>query len=454
VTPLRRCSRKECGAARFCRVIREFATPSSTPLSLSKNAALQESAAIKSRRCYAPRVNEIPFLETPTNFKMKLNSLFGIFKRERLATPEAEVIPSSDSASSDAKTFTASGIAKAKSKDYLGALEAFDRAINIDPAHPMAYLQRSMVKSTLKDHAGAERDRKQGEVLLEQMDIAMSAYDEGRTKYYNDDYEGSLTAYDKAVEYGFTINSILHEIYHGRGLTKKAIDDFNGALSDFNKAIKFNPCYAEAFHNRGLIKSHKLNDDEGALEDYNIALQLNPSFVDAYYSRAILRAASKDNEGSFQDLSKAIELEPADARLYFARSLRKSELRDWEGAIQDLSSFIDLAPTDTVMSLSDAYSFRGSIRSITKNLAAAIQDQSKAIELDPSNSKAFFDRGVDRDYLKDHQGAIVDFSKAIELDPSNADAYHSRGLSKLELGMEDEGRKDLIEAIALGYEEE
>ena len=50
MTPLRRCSRKECGAARFCRVIREFASPSSTPLSLSKIAALQESAAIKSRR--------------------------------------------------------------------------------------------------------------------------------------------------------------------------------------------------------------------------------------------------------------------------------------------------------------------------------------------------------------------------------------------------------------------
>jgi len=56
--------------------------------------------------------------------------------------------------------------------------------------------------------------------------------------------------------------------------------------------------------------------------------------------------------------------------------------------------------------------------------------------------------------LNDHHGAILDFTKVIALDPSNAQAYHSRGLSMLKLGMDDEGRRDLIEAIALGYDED
>ena len=49
VTPLRRCSRS-CGQARFCRATRVLATPASTPLSLSDDAALTTRAAIRSRR--------------------------------------------------------------------------------------------------------------------------------------------------------------------------------------------------------------------------------------------------------------------------------------------------------------------------------------------------------------------------------------------------------------------
>jgi len=199
-----------------------------------------------------------------------------------------------------------------------------------------------------------------------------------------------------------------------------------------------------------LIKSHKLQDNEGALRDHNKTLELNPSYVDALFSRSTL----KEDSDAAQDLSEAIRIEPTDARLYFYRGLRKYGMGDHEGAIQDLTAFIDLAPTDSIASVSEAYSLRGSMRAITKDFPAAIQDQSKAIELDPTCSKAFFERGVDRDLLKDHQGAILDFSKVIELDPSNAEAYHSRGLARLELGVEDEGRKDLIEAISLGYEEE
>jgi tetratricopeptide (TPR) repeat protein len=380
---------------------------------------------------------------------MKLNSLFGIFKKskgERIETSESEVNSRNDSGTSDAKTFIDSGIAKAKSKDYLGALQAFDTAIRIEPENANAYLERSKVKSTLKDHKGAERDINQAGVLIEQLDIGCAAYDSGVAKYDSADYEGAINEFDNALKHGFVVDGV----YYVRGLAKKAIDDFNGAFEDFNMAIERNPCYAEAFYDRGLIKSHKLDDNEGALEDYNRALELKPTYVDALFSRSTL----KDDADAAQDLSEAIRLEPTDARLYFYRGLKRYGMGEHEGAIQDLSAFIDLAPTDSIASISEAYSLRGSMRAITKDFPAAIQDQSKAIELDPSCAKAFFERGVDRDLLKDHQGAILDFSKVIELDPSNAEAYHSRGLARLELGLEDEGRKDLIDAIGLGYEEE
>jgi tetratricopeptide (TPR) repeat protein len=385
---------------------------------------------------------------------MKLASFLNIFKPRKSESIHRRRDAQNDGSNQhDAKTLVASGIVKTEAKDYIGALETFDRAIKIEPHHPMAYMQRSKVKSILKDHAGAERDLKQAEVLLEQTDKALLALGHGRTKYNAGDYVGAITALDTVFQYAFTIHSLIHEVYNLRGLAKKALEDFTGAFEDFNQAIEANVCYAEAFYERGLIRTHRLNDDEGALEDFDKAIELEPSYVDAYYSRAVLKATLKDTEGALQDLSEAIRLDPTDARLFFNRAMRKSEMQDYDGAIQDLSVFIELAPTNTIVTIADAYSLRGMQRGVLKDYNAAIKDQSKAIELNPFFTAAYLSRGQERAWSGDHQGAMLDFSKVIELEPSNADAYHSRGLLQIEIGMEVEGRKDLVKAIDLGYEE-
>lgn len=390
---------------------------------------------------------------------MKLNALFSIFKKpeaDRIDTSESEVLPSNDSAIGDARPLIDSGIAKAKSKDYLGALQDFDEAIRIklnctqayiDIAN--AYLERSKVKSTLKDNKGAQRDHSQAGVILEQMDAGFAAYNSGLAKYNSGDYTGAILDFDRAVECGITTGGG----YLVRGLAKEYSDDFNGAVDDFTKAIERKPSdaeCAEAFRERGLIRAQKLHDAEGALQDYDMAIRVNPSYSDAYYSRAML----KDNVDAMADLDKAISLAPTDAKVYFYRSLQKCKLSDFEGAIQDMTTFIELDPTDSIATLAEAYTTRGSFKFLCHDYQAAIKDASKAIELDPTGVEALANRAEASCILEDWQGGILDYSKLIELDPSNAAAYHCRGLAKLELGMEDEGRKDLIDAIGLGYEEE
>jgi Flp pilus assembly protein TadD len=51
-----------------------------------------------------------------------------------------------------------------------------------------------------------------------------------------------------------------------------------------------------------------------------------------------------------------------------------------------------------------------------------------------------------------YQGAIDDFTKAIELNPENAEAYYRRGVVRQNIGMEDEGVIDITKAKTLGYE--
>jgi Flp pilus assembly protein TadD len=56
-------------------------------------------------------------------------------------------------------------------------------------------------------------------------------------------------------------------------------------------------------------------------------------------------------------------------------------------------------------------------------------DYTRALEVDPANSFAYYNRGITKDRMGDFEGAVADFSSAIALDPKNADFYHNRGFS-------------------------
>ena len=80
----------------------------------------------------------------------------------------------------------------------------------------------------------------------------------------------------------------------------------------------------------------------------------------------------------------------------------------------------------------------------------AIQDYSKAIEINPNDAKAYIGRGAAKDDLEDYRGAIQDYNKAIEINRNDARAYIVRGLAKLQLGDKDGACLDWSKAGELG----
>ncbi len=59
----------------------------------------------------------------------------------------------------------------------------------------------------------------------------------------------------------------------------------------------------------------------------------------------------------------------------------------------------------------------------------AIEDYTKAIEINPKDADAYKFRGVAKDELGDYFDAILDFNKSIELKPDNSQVYTFRGSS-------------------------
>ena len=94
--------------------------------------------------------------------------------------------------------------------------------------------------------------------------------------------------------------------FFNQGLDKHLQGDYQGAIASYTQAIKLNHEYAEAYHNRGIIKSGEFKDYHAAIADFDRAIEINPDFAQAYYNRANARYFLADYTGAIAESSSGI----------------------------------------------------------------------------------------------------------------------------------------------------
>lgn len=81
------------------------------------------------------------------------------------------------------------------------------------------------------------------------------------------------------------------------------------AIQHFDQAIRLNPCYTEAYTNRGIAWREK-GDPSGAITDFDKATELNPKYALAYGDRGITRPVQGKDAGARQDFARCFDLDP------------------------------------------------------------------------------------------------------------------------------------------------
>lgn len=120
----------------------------------------------------------------------------------------------------------------------------------------------------------------------------------------------------------------------------------------------------------------------------------------------------------------------------------------WKDAPTMITDVIEKNRSDVDVSI--GYFFRGNIRDLSEDMQGALNDFSRAIELNPSYTMAYNNRGIIRGSLQDFEGALDDFNKAVELEPGYADAIYNRGNAHYYLEMINEACSDWNQAERLG----
>lgn len=116
-----------------------------------------------------------------------------------------------------------------------------------------------------------------------------------------------------------------------------------------------------------------------------------------------------------------------------------------QNAIEDLTKAIELNPTNKSF-----YLIRAAIYCYSSLESQAIDDFTKVIQLEP-DADAYYNRGVSYYQFKKYQSAIEDLDVAINIDNNSISAYYSRGNAKYELQDQIGAFEDYDRAKFLSY---
>ncbi|NEO56621.1 MAG: tetratricopeptide repeat protein [Okeania sp. SIO3B5] len=344
------------------------------------------------------------------------------------------------------------------------ALEAVDKAVQINPDNSFGYFRRAWTRVALEDSEKATWEEKDYEEAIADINKALEL-NPGNAFYYvskgaiytrKEDYAQAIEYLNKAIEAEPDFATAYAErglIYAKQGNRQKFTEDLEKALrlrpdnvrfytirgngyfaleekqkgiDDYDKAISLD---SEPPHQSYNLRGKQLfsqEDYEAALVDYNKAIELNPDRASYYSNRGDAYYRQGDYKAALADYNKAIELKPGNtlysALLYNSRGRLLFQQKDYEAALTNYNKAIELKP-----GIHSFYPNRGLVLFQQRDYEAALADYKKAIELKPDIAIYYLHRGKVFFEQKDYKAALADYNRAIELKPDNAFYYSNRG---------------------------
>ena len=237
------------------------------------------------------------------------------------------------------------------------------------------------------------------------------------------------------------------------------LDKFENASEIIARAITLYPTDAALFLNQGQIFTKKHNW-ENALKSYDRAIELKSNYAEAHLNRGVVLQELKRLEESLASYDKAIELDSdyGDAKINRELVLQQLNLSDeamqmgalaaqtrqFDSALEQLYKALEIDISNTY-----AYYNLGNVFFELERLEESLASYDKAINLKPDYAEAYSNRGNVLTKLKRFEESLVSFDAAIELDPGYAEAYSNRGNVLSELKRFEESLASHDKALSL-----
>ena len=197
------------------------------------------------------------------------------------------------------------GVLKRRTNHNKEAMEAFDKAIEIDPNYAGAYAGRASVYNDWEKYPQALRESEQAVKI------------------------------DPNLAWGFNV----------RGYAHVRLLNYPKGIEDLNKAMELAPKYAWPYCNRSLAY-FMLKNYPQALDDANRAIELDPKLPQAHFRRGRALASTNNLQDAVKSFDEAVQLDPTFSWSFLQRGYTFLKLGKTEQALEDLKRAASLGNND------------------------------------------------------------------------------------------------------------
>ncbi|MBK1988266.1 tetratricopeptide repeat protein [Sphaerospermopsis aphanizomenoides BCCUSP55] len=331
------------------------------------------------------------------------------------------------------------GLEKAKQKDYAGAIEDFNQAIQLDPFFSAAYMERGLAYYNSGTTLQAVFDYTEA-IKLDGKN-AKAYYLRALAKLTLKNIPGALEDVDKAIH--LQLNDAA--AYDLRGIVQRKQGNIQDAIANFKKAAalyleqkdkenarlcldkitqlqpaveplanqsitKPVPIISTQDYFTQLLEKAEQGDTKAALADLNWILKADTKDAQAYCCRGVVYCKMGNYRDAISDFNQALALNFQDAIVYRNRGKARSQLGDHQGGLADINQAMKMQPEDSL-----AYIARGNVYHSMGNYLAAIQDYSQAIQINPEHPLAYYNRALSYTCLEEISNAVIDYQKAASI---------------------------------------
>jgi tetratricopeptide (TPR) repeat protein len=268
-------------------------------------------------------------------------------------------------------------------ENYDEALTSFEKAIQLNPSHAIAFICRGQALEKLGRLEEALVSYEKGIEL----DLANANfwYSKSFVLYNLKRYEEALASYNKAIELG--LNNT--QVWYARGLVLDELERYEDALASYNNAIELN-LDSTVYWTKRAVTLSKMGYHDEALSSLEQAIQLNPNspvISIAWRLRGTLLAQMKRYQEGLVSLEKAVEIDPNYALAWNQRGWVLGQLKHYNEALASIDKAIELNRTEP-----EVWFDRGSILGEIGRYEEALTSFENAITLGDQSSVVFFNR--------------------------------------------------------------
>jgi len=397
------------------------------------------------------------------------------------------------------------GSVLARKGDPARALQAYNKAIALNPEYAYAYLGRAAVYLAQGEDAAAFKDfaeavRVGAHDYAPWFNRAEAYWRRGRRDEALADYRKVMAADLRDASYALlvgdrfahyllwneAIDAYTRAAALSRGVTPlvrraaawEALKNYKKAMADLTAAVTAEPASTSAWVARGLLAADLGLRDQAladltravnldakspgarvargsfyartgkaalALADFNAALSADPNLAEAYNNRGALYAnALNDSDKALNDIVSAVVLEPQNPGYQFNLGMMRFKARHYQKAIAAFNTALSLkGPAARILQA------RAEAQAQLGDHAAALRDIQTSLEKDPRNPAVYDTLGSIRLAAHDYEQAVRDLNQALRINADFVPALIHRGAAYGGLGSLKNARNDFRRAAEL-----